>query len=199
MLELGAAPRHARRSAPMEALDRAPWRAGLVVAPFGKTIGVRTNDPTVVERLGTLLLLPPWADAPVPTVQALLSFWHGAPPSWRGRRNYHLLAEHHKTVVRSLDVEEALRELRRRFQVQVALTAPPRLHFVHAGVVEWRGQALILPARQRAGKSHLVAALVERGAGFVSDTFAVVGSDGLARLSDGGDGIYTCCQCVLVP
>ncbi len=51
--------------------------------------------------------------------------------------------------------------------------------FVHAGVVAWRGSALLFPGRSFTGKSTLVAEFLRRGATYFSDEFAVVGPDGL--------------------
>src|SRR6185312_3555780 len=50
--------------------------------------------------------------------------------------------------------------------------------FVHAGVVGWRGRAIVLPGRTHAGKSTLVAALVRAGATYYSDEYALVDGDG---------------------
>ena len=52
------------------------------------------------------------------------------------------------------------------------------LLFVHAGVVGWRGRAILLPGRTHAGKSTLVAALVRAGATYYSDEYALVTADG---------------------
>ena len=52
------------------------------------------------------------------------------------------------------------------------------LLFVHAGVVGWRGRAILLPGRTHAGKSTLVAALVRAGATYYSDEYALVDGDG---------------------
>jgi hypothetical protein len=45
--------------------------------------------------------------------------------------------------------------------------------FVHAGAVAWQGRAIVLPGRSFAGKSTLVAALLRKGAEYLSDEFAV--------------------------
>lgn len=45
---------------------------------------------------------------------------------------------------------------------------------IHAGVVAWRNQAVLLPARSTHGKTSLVLGLVRRGFAFLSDEFAVV-------------------------
>jgi len=58
-------------------------------------------------------------------------------------------------------------------QLYVAEMAPRRL-FVHAGVVGWRGQAIIIPGRTFTGKTTLVAALVKAGATYYSDEYAVL-------------------------
>jgi len=53
------------------------------------------------------------------------------------------------------------------------------LVFVHAGVVGWRGKALIFPADSFAGKTRLVAELIRRGAEYHSDEYAVIDANGL--------------------
>lgn len=53
--------------------------------------------------------------------------------------------------------------------------------FVHAGVVGWQGQALVIPGPSRAGKSTLVLELVRAGAQFLSDEFAVFDRSGLVH------------------
>jgi hypothetical protein len=59
----------------------------------------------------------------------------------------------------------------------VALESPERL-FVRAGVVGWRGKAVVIVARQDAQVSSLVAALVQKGASYCADTFAVFDAGG---------------------
>ena len=44
--------------------------------------------------------------------------------------------------------------------------------FVHAGVVGWRGRAIVVPGRQGSGKTTLTAALVRAGATYLSDEYA---------------------------
>jgi hypothetical protein len=50
--------------------------------------------------------------------------------------------------------------------------------FVHAGVVAWKNHALILPGFSRAGKSTLVWELVQAGAVYYSDEYAVFDKHG---------------------
>ncbi|HKX84897.1 MAG TPA: hypothetical protein VJL58_11795 [Pyrinomonadaceae bacterium] len=50
--------------------------------------------------------------------------------------------------------------------------------FVHAGVVAWKGKAIVMPAHSMRGKSSLTAALIERGAVYYSDEYAIFDAQG---------------------
>ena len=51
--------------------------------------------------------------------------------------------------------------------------------FFHAGVVGWKGKAIMMPADSFRGKSTLVTELVRAGATYYSDEFAIIDRDGL--------------------
>jgi len=78
------------------------------------------------------------------------------------------------------ELPQALEQLRRDLMVHVANYAPDRV-FVHAGVVGWRGRAIVLPGPSFAGKTTLVAELVRAGATYYSDEYAVLDADGLVH------------------
>lgn len=59
----------------------------------------------------------------------------------------------------------------------VALRAPHGL-LVRAGVVGWRGRAILIPGRRGSGKSRLVAELARLGATVYSDGFAALDAEG---------------------
>ena len=71
----------------------------------------------------------------------------------------------------------ALHALDGAIRTAVALAAPG-LVFIHAGVVELDGRAIVLPGRSMAGKTTLVATLVARGAGYLSDEYALLDEHG---------------------
>ncbi len=50
--------------------------------------------------------------------------------------------------------------------------------FIHAGAVALSGRGIIIPGASFAGKTSLVAALVQAGADYFSDETAVIGQDG---------------------
>jgi hypothetical protein len=76
-----------------------------------------------------------------------------------------------------LDATAAARAVEADLESFLAEHAPRRV-FVHAGVVIWKGRAILLPGSSRAGKSSLVAALVAAGAAYFSDEFAVLDEAG---------------------
>ncbi|MEN0001231.1 MAG: hypothetical protein AAF940_10120 [Pseudomonadota bacterium] len=53
--------------------------------------------------------------------------------------------------------------------------------FVHAGVVAVDGKAIVAPGKTMTGKTTLVRALIDLGAHYVSDEFAVLSQDGLVH------------------
>jgi hypothetical protein len=70
-----------------------------------------------------------------------------------------------------------LEQLGRDAIIHVADHAPAFV-FVHAGVVAWRGQALLFPGTSFAGKTTLVASLVRAGAIYYSDEYALLDDQG---------------------
>jgi 2OG-Fe(II) oxygenase superfamily len=73
--------------------------------------------------------------------------------------------------------EEVIRWLQQDIEKAVARGSRDRL-FVHAGVVSWRGFAMLILGRSFTGKSTLVAELVRRGAVYYSDEFAILDEKG---------------------
>lgn len=135
---------------------------------YGVRVGVRTNRASILRRLRS----------------RLPAGWHhaksGEAGHWlsllAGRRSF----EVHDGAVRLArmqSLERAIGFLLSELSRHVAENATRRL-FVHAGVVGWRGAAILIPGRSHSGKSTLVAALVEAGAECYSDEYAVLDSRG---------------------
>jgi len=159
-----------------ERLDRLGWAAGLAFVSHGTRLGVRVNDPDVLGRVAGLLP-PGWEAADSTLVDGLYSLKVAAPGASPGVRRYHLLYGGVARLARTLDLDEALAVLESDLHAQVAARARNRL-FVHAGVVGWRGRAIVLPGRSFSGKTSLTAALVRAGATYYSDEYAVLDAAG---------------------
>jgi len=82
--------------------------------------------------------------------------------------------------ITSANLDDALDRFGESLMVHVANFAPDRV-FVHAGVVGWRGRAIVLPGPSFAGKTTLTAELVRCGATYYSDEYAVVDESGLVH------------------
>jgi len=164
-----------RRGEPAAArLDRLGWTAGICIDSYGVRIGIRSNEPRLLERL-VPHLPPAWKPARSAVVDRLFSLW--VDPRARGPRRPSRLYAGRSRLARTAEVGEALAILESEIRQTVAAESRRRV-FVHAGVVGWRGRAIVIPGRSRSGKTTLVAELVKAGADYYSDEFAVLDSRG---------------------
>jgi hypothetical protein len=163
----------------MQKIDRLGWAEGISIHAYGRRIGVRTNEPSVLDRIEDLLP-PGWEPGVSPLVDHLFSLRVGKASPRSRVKNYHLLYGGFTLHARSLDLEEVLRALESRMHLYVGEYASNRV-FIHAGVVGWRGQAILLPGPSCAGKTTLVTALLRAGARYFSDEYAVLGPNGLVH------------------
>lgn len=122
-------------------------------------------------------LLPPGATHLRSTrVQRLYSVITGQSPR-KGGRPCNLVYAQSDRIASSRDLDEALRALEGDIRLYVAEHSR-RFVFIHAGVVAWQGQAIVIPGRSHSGKSRLVAALLEAGATYYSDEYAPIDARG---------------------
>ena len=167
----GMMPRE-RPSARPRRIDRVAWRAGACIESHGVRLGLRTNAP---ELLGELerCLPPNWRPSPSPVVDELFSVW--VAPAGGGERPSRVYVGARRRA-RTHDLGHAFAVL--ESELRQSLAARSRHTFVHAGVVGWRGRAIVIPGRSRSGKTTLVAELIRSGASYLSDEFAVIDARG---------------------
>lgn len=156
-------------------LDRLGWAAGMTFNAYGVRVGVRVSDADALARV--VEALPPgWKPSRAANVSKLYSLVWGGEVKGRVRR-FHLLYTGARLLARTHDGEALLRLLESDLQLYVAERAPRRV-FVHAGVVGWKGSAILLPGRSLSGKTTLVKELVRAGAVYYSDEYAVLDEGG---------------------
>jgi hypothetical protein len=143
---------------------------------YGLRFGLRSNEPAALEQATPHAPLG-WQSLPTGEVDILYSLRRGLPDGREGQRNYHLLFCGSALLARSLEFPPLLEAFEKHAEFLTALRAQNCL-FVHAGVVGWRGQAILIPGRTLTGKTTLVKALVEAGASYYSDEFAVLDKTG---------------------
>ena len=160
----------------MKKVDRLGWAAGFSIRSYGVRIGVRSNDPTALARV--LELLPgEWEKTDMPVVDRLYSILVGGAGARANVRRFSLLYGDHLRLARAIDLDRMLEILESDLRLFVAEFARHRV-FVHAGVVGWKGNAIVIPGRSFTGKSTLVAEFVRAGATYYSDEYAVFDSRG---------------------
>jgi len=159
-----------------EKVDRLGWTDGTTYAAFGLRFGLRSNN---VSALTEAALHTPlgWQSSPMDVVDILYSLRVAPPGPRRGQRNFNLLYCGSGLIARSFDLASLFTAFHRHAELLTALRAQDCV-FVHAGVVGWRGRALIIPGRSMTGKTTLVSALVRAGATYYSDEFAVLDKAG---------------------
>jgi hypothetical protein len=139
-------------------------------------VGVRASQLQIVPELRAQL--PPGArESKAEVVDLLYSIVFGGQGARPGARRFHMVYAGAQLIARTHALKEALDAFRAHLKLSVAETAPRRV-FVHAGVVGWRGRAIVLPGRTFTGKSTLVHALCAQGASYLSDEFAVLDDEG---------------------
>ena len=121
-----------------------------------------------------------WQPVPISEVDILYSIRVAPTSNRRAQRNYHILYFGGEVVGRALEFSSLMDAFAQHAELVTAFHARDCL-FVHAGVVGWRGQALLIPGRSMTGKTTLVKALVESGATYYSDEFAILDKEGLVH------------------
>jgi hypothetical protein len=168
-------PRGDRDASCSARIDRLGWAAGTCIDTYGVKVGVRSNDTRLLDLLEPHLP-PGWTPASSPYVDRLFSLWVAPRGEGMARRPSRLYDGGFRRA-RTRDLDELLAILESEIRLSVAAEAREWI-FVHAGVVGWRGRAILVPGRSRSGKTTLVAELVKAGAAYYSDEFAVLDAQG---------------------
>src|SRR5437867_1877526 len=164
----------------MESLDRLGWADGFAFECQGVSVGVRATDVAVLEAVRAKLP-PDWKPRSSPVVERLYSVIAGGSVGSRGTvRRLTLVYAGSQRISRERVEGPALDAFEIDLRHYVAEASPTRV-FVHAGVVGWRGSAIVIPGKSFSGKTTLVAELVRRGAVYYSDEYAVLDRRGRVR------------------
>src|SRR5882724_3476225 len=160
----------------MQKVDRLGWAAGFSLKSYGVRIGIRANDAVCLERVCEHLPHE-WEVLSSAVVDRLYSIIIGGSGLRPNVRRFNMLYGDHVRLARSLDPNEVFDTLESDLRLFVAEVAHRRV-FVHAGVVGWKGKAIVIPGRSFSGKSTLVAEFIRAGAAYYSDEYAVLDSRG---------------------
>lgn len=155
----------------MEKLDRLGWAAGLTFTTFGVRIGVRVTSTELLDLASSVFPAGSKVSASR-TVERLYSVVGGSTRGGDSSRRFFLLYGNVARLARTLNSQELYEIWQSDMDFYIAQRAPRKL-FVHAGVVAWKGHAIVIPGRSHSGKTTLVKAFLQAGATYYSDEFAV--------------------------
>jgi hypothetical protein len=155
----------------MEKLYRLVGAAGMCFEAFGVTVGVRVNKPRILGMLDDRFP-PGFRQQKVQNVKRLYSLYVDQAERRRGVRRFHSVYSDTQVLLRSENETDLYEAFERDVDSFIAETSTTRF-FVHAGVVGWKGRAIVIPGRSYSGKSTLVAEFLRAGATYYSDEFAV--------------------------
>jgi hypothetical protein len=160
----------------MKKVDRLGWAAGFSLKSYGVRIGIRSNNRVALERVCEYLPHD-WESASLTIVDRVYSLLVGGAGRRANLQHFNLLYADHVQLARSMNLDSVFETFASDLRIFVAEFAKHRV-FVHAGVVGWKGRAIVIPGRSYSGKSTLVAELVRAGATYYSDEYAVFDARG---------------------
>jgi hypothetical protein len=160
----------------MEKLDRLGWAAGLSFLSHGVRIGVRVNNPEALQRVAERVPAD-GESCPAPFVDELCSLLVAGGAGSPGVRRFNLLYWGSARIARTLDEREVFQQLESLLHFIISSRARRKV-FLRAGVVGWRGRAILICGPRSGGTTTLVKALVRAGATHYSDQYAVLDARG---------------------
>jgi hypothetical protein len=159
----------------MAKIDRLGWADGLSFTSYGVRVGLRVNDAAILDQV--VARLPPGAKPSAARVVDHLYSLTGFTNANGKVRRFNLGYWNLVRFARSRNFEDLLNQFESHVQLTVAEYAPRRV-FVHAGVVAWKGAAILIPGLSYSGKTTLVSELIRAGATYYSDEYAVIDERG---------------------
>src|SRR6059058_4219429 len=160
----------------MAKIDRLGWADGMSFTAYGVKVGVRVNDRAILKDV--IARLPPGSKSTESNVvDHLYSLIGNRAASDSKVRRLNLGYWNLLRIARSRNFDDLLDAFESHVQLTVAEFAP-RCVFVHAGVVGWNNRAIVIPGLSHSGKTTLVKQLIEAGASYYSDEYAVLDEKG---------------------
>ena len=153
------------------------WADGFAFSSFGVNIGIRANQSGLCKAMQSVLP-PGHRRASAGALARLYSLVIGPSHQNGDTDRINILYDGAQRLCRECELAPILKVLEAQIRRAVAEMAPRRV-FVHAGVIEHRGRALVIPGSSMSGKSTLVAELIKLGATYYSDEFAVLDEKGM--------------------
>lgn len=141
--------------------------SSFTIESWGVRARVEWNCPSLDAAVRGLLL-PTWRERPELQPRDVFALTTGPGGELILRGPDLDLRPNRKDIVESLE---------RHLHMFLACHSPVAI-YLHAGVLEWKGKAIVLPGISYSGKTTLVQELVRLGARFYSDEYAIIDTKG---------------------
>lgn len=153
------------------------WTAKASIISYGVRIKISTNSQGLLKD-SLACLTPRWEKTLTQSNDYTYYLSCNSNPTDGSTSNHsYSLQRDDLLLIQTSNKNTLLDVLKADSQLLIAENARRKI-FVHAGVVGWRGQALVIPGRSFSGKSSFVKALVEAGATYYSDEYAIFNEQG---------------------
>ncbi len=147
----------------------------IFIRVYGVTICIKTNKKTLLSELKNEI---------IKTIPVKFEFIDQQNAehiiyieSTKNKMYEFYLNNENKGLFSKLDVIEMFKSMLRLTIAEFAVSKV----FLHAGVVAWKGRAIVIPANSFKGKTTLVAELVKKGALYYSDEYTVLNKKGFVH------------------
>ena len=154
-------------------LRKGDFKYQFYLESFGVKIGISSNAPEAIEAVKKALAI--YLPACFTEIEKTATEHHFM-FVWNKNEKDSLLKNGEKIFHRERR-ETSVESAASRIRLTIAEFAVDRV-FIHAGVVGWKGKAIVIPGRSFQGKTTLTAALMKRGAVYYSDEYAILDADG---------------------
>lgn len=151
------------------------WAKETHYSAHGVCFGLRSNEPALLDAAAAHLPLG-WLPLPEAAAQPEVACVYRLCQK-AGQENEYQLYYNEERLIQTSHLPQLLTTFENHAELYSAYHAKDYL-FIHAGVVGWQGQAILIPGRSMSGKSSLVRALLKAGASYYSDEFALLDADG---------------------
>jgi hypothetical protein len=152
-----------------------PPTARLAFSSHGARLGIEASDHALLDQLAAAL---PAGHETIAAAEAEMWFTVTSSAEATGARLRYTLQAEAQQMETGFRLQRIIDTLEFAIRLEVCRRSPDRL-FIHAGAVVWNGHGIVIPGRSGSGKTTLVAALVEAGASYCSDEYAVLDAAGL--------------------
>lgn len=160
----------------IEKLNQIKWASQLYFEAYGTRIGVRFNTVEAMESLEKILpnILPNgWNEIEDSSSEFIFSIIS----TQKRKSKKNVIYKNGELISTNFSPKDIWEIIDSQIRMTVGEYSKDFV-FIHAGVVGWKGKAIVFPGSSYAGKSTLTAEFVKRGALYYSDDFTVLDKNG---------------------